>query len=271
MSEGARDLVRVEQSAVRCPFCHEGVDVAESDWVACAGCLARHHGECWTEAGRCGGCGGGEKLARAGAAPVAPAASPQVQPAAVTPAAVTPAAASEPPSTFERVFGAPRRVRVERTTPGDVGDGADEDVVNELRRRVGEPGTFERLGRTLTWRHIDKSGHVSVSVTARDGTVTVAAEERMGQLVGGLYGGIGGGLGTNLLLHPLIWGIIQGWPWLIALGALSTALLLLLLRRLVVWSARRKRTRLQDVVAAVEGVLEKHVRRPRVDPKAGKA
>lgn len=53
-----RDDVHVHgPGALRCPFCHDAVDVdAAVAWVACERCLARHHEPCWHEAGRCGGC-----------------------------------------------------------------------------------------------------------------------------------------------------------------------------------------------------------------------
>jgi hypothetical protein len=53
----ARDDVRAVASPVRCPFCHGDVEARESAWVACWGCLARHHPECWDELGRCASCG----------------------------------------------------------------------------------------------------------------------------------------------------------------------------------------------------------------------
>jgi hypothetical protein len=40
----------------RCPYCHEEVRVERADWVACEGCLARHHRACWSERGSCAAC-----------------------------------------------------------------------------------------------------------------------------------------------------------------------------------------------------------------------
>ena len=48
--------VEVERSPQRCPYCHGEVDSREEDWLACAGCLARHHEDCWRELGRCSWC-----------------------------------------------------------------------------------------------------------------------------------------------------------------------------------------------------------------------
>ena len=50
-----RSDVRV--AANRCPFCHEDVQLETSEWVACRSCQARHHRDCWSEAGACGSCG----------------------------------------------------------------------------------------------------------------------------------------------------------------------------------------------------------------------
>ncbi len=50
-------------SALRCPFCHDPVRLeVPTPWVACAACLARHHGSCWDESRRCGACGHGVRL-----------------------------------------------------------------------------------------------------------------------------------------------------------------------------------------------------------------
>src|SRR5437016_3061738 len=48
--------IDLHQSPTRCPFCHEGIERARERWVACAGCLARHHEDCWNEAGHCSTC-----------------------------------------------------------------------------------------------------------------------------------------------------------------------------------------------------------------------
>ena len=47
----------------RCPFCHADVVVDREEWLACRGCLARHHAACWREGGRCSCCGNPGALA----------------------------------------------------------------------------------------------------------------------------------------------------------------------------------------------------------------
>lgn len=51
-----QERVHTKQSPLRCPFCHESVDVEAGDVVVCEGCLARHHGACWAESGACSAC-----------------------------------------------------------------------------------------------------------------------------------------------------------------------------------------------------------------------
>jgi len=52
----------------RCPFCHASVASAEA-FVACAGCLAKHHPACWDEGGTCAACGGERRLIDEGSVP----------------------------------------------------------------------------------------------------------------------------------------------------------------------------------------------------------
>jgi hypothetical protein len=48
--------IRLDDSPVRCPFCHDRIEADGEPWVACSACLARHHPECWTEASSCASC-----------------------------------------------------------------------------------------------------------------------------------------------------------------------------------------------------------------------
>jgi hypothetical protein len=47
---------KLTSSRSRCPYCHEEVRAERADWVACEGCLARHHTSCWHERGSCASC-----------------------------------------------------------------------------------------------------------------------------------------------------------------------------------------------------------------------
>lgn len=259
-----RDDVRIDGSPVRCPFCHEGVDVGTDDWVACAGCLARHHADCWGEATRCGACGGTESLART----ATPAARP-LGPVAATP--TTP----EAPSRFERWFGAPRNIDHTRSFEGEVGEEIDEVVVLEARKRLELRGSIERLGRTLTWSTgttpADGGRAVTVSLTSRDGRTDLAVKEGMGPVAGGLYGG----LAAIYLLGPIAAATAVGKATgLVSLAALTAlvvfALMILLIRRLFQRIVRKRQKALADLTAALETEVGARVRRPKKpDPKAG--
>ena len=60
-----KSRVKVAGSALRCPYCHDDVSTASSEWVACGACLARHHRECWRERGACSTCGAAVALGTA--------------------------------------------------------------------------------------------------------------------------------------------------------------------------------------------------------------
>lgn len=60
--DSTQDRVRLERSPTRCPYCHEDVLAEAAEWVACAGCLGRHHAGCWADGGKCAACGHAEPL-----------------------------------------------------------------------------------------------------------------------------------------------------------------------------------------------------------------
>ncbi|RMG07990.1 MAG: hypothetical protein D6731_22645 [Planctomycetota bacterium] len=51
-----RERSRTQPPPLRCPFCHEGVELDREEWVVCAGCLGRHHRSCWSESAGCAAC-----------------------------------------------------------------------------------------------------------------------------------------------------------------------------------------------------------------------
>lgn len=268
-----RESVRVEGSPVRCPFCHEGVRVEDGDWVACASCLARHHGECWGEGGRCGACGGGERLTPASDGGVA--AATGTGSAAPTPI-TGPTFVPDPPSPLvDAILGAPRRLVFACTIPGEVGPDAadlDEAVVGIARRRIGEPGHFERVGRTLAWGTLGpRHGHraVTVTVAPRDGQTVVEVQEDLGQLIGGLFGGIGGGLGGGG--QGIAWGVVFTMTRSIGLTVATAigivVLSIALVRAIYMGVARSRRAALETFAEAIAREVAARVRPVRRDPK----
>jgi hypothetical protein len=58
--------IKVGASSIRCPYCHADIDAKSVVWVACQGCLARHHAACWRESKKCATCGEKKALKPAG-------------------------------------------------------------------------------------------------------------------------------------------------------------------------------------------------------------
>ncbi len=210
--------VRIGGGAARCPYCHDEVALEAPTWVACAGCLARHHGGCWREAGRCASCGGAESLARA----ARPTASGELGPLVER---------SAPPGAL---LGASRRLLLERTIEGEVGPEVEQDVMRLLLDRFGVAGTFARAGGLITWSATASQGFprlVRVTVDAHAGRTVVRVEEDLtplvgmlyGGLVGGLFGGLGGGLSPLLAVAGLGGVAVGVWIASCLLGSLALA------------------------------------------------
>lgn len=58
--EEVAPLEGVVVPVVRCPFCRDAIVAGDRAKLACNACMAWHHTACWTEHGRCAGCGGAE-------------------------------------------------------------------------------------------------------------------------------------------------------------------------------------------------------------------
>ncbi len=57
MSREAPQGERIKLPGHRCPYCHDEVERAASDKLACNECMAWHHSSCWREHGSCAACG----------------------------------------------------------------------------------------------------------------------------------------------------------------------------------------------------------------------
>lgn len=126
-------------------------------------------------------------------------------------------AAAPPDNLF---LGGPTSLVFEAFIDGEVEPAAHEHFVNLVRRRTGEQGSHDVIGRTLTWASGPRLGNqvarnMMVTITPSGGVTSIRVEERLGQLAGGLFGGILGGVGgggIGLWLGPLI---VAGYPALI--------------------------------------------------------
>ena len=251
-AEAGEGRVRVAVAAARCPYCHDEVALEAPTWVACAGCLARHHGGCWSEAGRCASCGATESLARAARPSAAPAPGPLVD-------RCGPAGA---------LLGASRRLLFERTIPGEVGPEVEQDVMRLLLDRYGAVGTFARAGGLVTWSFAQTHGSLRalrVTVDTHGGQTLVRVEEDLSQLAGALFGGlgggVGGGLGGGLGFLPALLGL--GAAGVVAWVALCLGGSLALARALFARKSRQKRAELAALADELALRLAPAAHRPR--------
>ncbi|MDX1673309.1 MAG: hypothetical protein R3314_00800 [Longimicrobiales bacterium] len=170
-----------------------------------------------------------------------------------------------------RVAGAPTRVTLVRSVPGER-DVADlEALIPVIRDAVGASGTRRIVGHTLTWQAQvpNAARDLEVMVSSRDGETRVRVEEGYGVLVGGLFGGgvggLGGGLGFGVGMGV---GAAIGSPLMMVAFPVGAIGLAYLGSRAVYSGVVRRRRRaldrlLDDVVAVLEAT------RPALPPEQG--
>jgi len=127
--------------------------------------------------------------------------------------------------------GAPTAVSYEIAVPGEVPESEYYVLVEIIRRRIGDPGYVNTLGRSLSWSMSSKNRNLQVSIVPRGGRTTIRVDERLSPLAGSLFGGIVGGAGGGSAgfafgiglgaLHSLavafgIWGMAIGGSYLLA-------------------------------------------------------
>ena len=101
------------------------------------------------------------------------------------------------------LFAAPFRLQEETEVEGEITPADYELIVESIRDTLGDEGSVNAFGRSLTWstRLVSRKGrNVSVTLTPRSGKTRIRIDERLGQLAGGLYGGIIGGTSSLAVL-----------------------------------------------------------------------
>ncbi|MEZ6185527.1 MAG: RING finger protein [Planctomycetota bacterium] len=235
-----RSDVKVVGSLARCPYCHEDVD-QENAWVACAECLARHHTECWDEAGRCASCSASERLTREGSGGGGASRYPRLRQATTV----------ERPGKH-RLFGQPLRTAFKTSFEGELNAPGEAPWLEaEMRRVFRTKGVLNTSPTEVSWRPTQEQNcrMLSAKIAAKGGQTTLEVEEAFGPLLGLLGGlGLGGGFGLLVPLFAFLCEALgfeaQGWVVLGVMAFLSTILVPLLLvfyRRIV----SRRREQLQ--------------------------
>ena len=107
---------------------------------------------------------------------------------------------SEPVS---RWLGSRTRLEYEALIEGELSDDELEEVVDEMRRSIGEFGNVSTVGRTITFTSQAAPVNsyprkLQVSVSSRGGRTTLRAYEDVRQVASGVIWGITGGVGGGI-------------------------------------------------------------------------
>jgi hypothetical protein len=160
------------------------------------------------------------------------------------------------------ILGGPSMIVLEAVVDGEIGPACHEHMVGEIRRRTGEHGTHDVLGKTLTWATAPVVGQgmartITICITPRSGVTTIRIEEKLQVLAGALYGGIVGGLGaggSGLVILPFL---IAGVP---ALAPVALAVWMGgvygLVRRAYGRKSRDRKTMLSALLAELVAIAE---------------
>lgn len=131
---------------------------------------------------------------------------------------------------LNRIIGANRRIDLEATLDGELPERALEDVVDEIRRGVGEIGNVSAFGRSITFASVQPSSstgsarRLQITVNVRHGRTHVRITEdltpQLGGIFGGIIGGVGGGAGGAVFGSLMANGAATGGPMAV-LGAVG--------------------------------------------------
>lgn len=101
------------------------------------------------------------------------------------------------PKLGQALAGAPVRIVLERSLPGELPPAAFASLVPAIQAASDAPGQASQVGSTLTW-HSQSSSNVrslQVIISTHDDRTLIRIEERYGGLVAAVFGGGLGGLG----------------------------------------------------------------------------
>ncbi len=99
-----------------------------------------------------------------------------------------------------RLAGAPVRIVLERTVPGEADEGLFVSLIPRFEVAFDGPGQVGRVGKTFTWLGTrTNSGRTQqLRISSKDGETTIHLEESFTGMVGGLFGGVLGGVGGGV-------------------------------------------------------------------------
>ncbi len=147
-------------------------------------------------------------------------------------------------------LGAPTHLVMETEVAGEPSETDREDLVEEIRDAVGQTGSIEVMGKTLTWRlgsGVRNARDFTVRLRSRNGRTRIVIEERLGQQATGLFVGIGVGGGVGPM-GGYIAAMVKFGMMALVIPLLWIPLLLLLARGIFVQLARRRSRSMAEVM-----------------------
>lgn len=171
------------------------------------------------------------------------------------------------------LLGGPTSVATEMEVPVRIEVEDHEEVGAVLRERLGEVGTFNAIGRSLSWVAMGGQSYRLLQIEIRAGaeSTRVILKESFGGLIGAFYGGIVGGAGFGLGGGAA--GIIGGVLRRADLGLIAMLVCVVVsfvIARLSFARLTRKREEdvqalTREVAASVRACAERRAARVRID------
>lgn len=169
------------------------------------------------------------------------------------------------------LVGARTKLELEAIIEGEVAQSVLEELIDDIRRAVGEVGNVSSLGRSVTfapaWTQTNSGmqRRLQISIASRGGKTTIRAYEDLtplsGALFGGIMGGVGGGVGGPML------GILAGAlhvPVPLAVAASGGVVLAAYAgaRAIFAYQSRKREKELRALVERLAGHVREAVARP---------
>jgi hypothetical protein len=160
--------------------------------------------------------------------------------------------------------GAPTRIVFERVIDGEVPTEEFENLINEVRRSLGENGVPSVLGKTLAWssstrrRRRGSGRQVDVTIAPRSGVTTIRVEEELRNTAGALFGGLmgGGGGGTSGLVIGVGMGVFHSAPIAVGLLACSLSTFYTIARTIFGRIAQRREKEMSELAGRLEEIAQ---------------
>jgi len=175
------------------------------------------------------------------------------------------ASASTPTTAAKRWFGAPLQLEFERTFEGAFPAEKFEELVENIRDITRDRGRTELMKSSVAWWSSATERGIGpftcVTLTVKDGKTILRVTDKLGQLAGAMYGGLWGGIGGGGLAAPIFATIALPVLAPVFFGAWIGGTFGLA-RTIYKRQAKKRAQKLQQVFAAVEGVVARELKSP---------